>query len=121
MSLVPALRNGALFQTPVTNYAPDIALSCEKICSVFEDSSIKNKYRKTLAVFLNGSTKGNSVYRSALQRVVMTFSLRALTFHSFTQSQISATKLRTIVVRTFETCRGSVGRLCHVVGRGYHK
>jgi len=72
VSLVPALRNGALFQKPVTNYAADIALSCRKICSVFEDSSIKKKNRKTLAVFLHGSTKGNSVYRSALQRVVMT-------------------------------------------------
>jgi hypothetical protein len=52
VSLVPALRNGALFQKPVTNCTADIALSCEKICSVFEDSSIKTKYRKTFGSFL---------------------------------------------------------------------
>jgi len=75
-----------------------------------EGSSIKTKYRKRLAIFSRGCTKVNSVYGSALQCVVMTFSLRALTFHPLTQSPISATKLRPRVVRTFEACRGSIGR-----------
>ena len=50
-----------------------------------EGSSIKTKYRKRLAIFSRGCTKVNSVYGSALQCVVMTFSLRALTFHPLTQ------------------------------------
>jgi len=109
VSLVPALHNGVLFQEPVTNYAADIAFWYEKICSGLEGSSIKTKYRKRLAVFLHGCTKGNSVYGSALQCVVMTFSLRALTFHPLTQSQISSTGLKPRVMRTFEASRGSIG------------
>jgi hypothetical protein len=110
VSLVPALHNGVLFQKPVTNYAADIALWYDKICSVLGGYSIKTKYRKRLAVFLHGCAKGNSVYGRASQYVLMTFSLHAPTFHPLTQSQISATKLRTRVVRTFEACRGSIGR-----------
>ena len=96
----PCVTQRCPFQKHVTNYAADIALCYEKICSVSEGSLIQTKYRKTLAVFLHGCTKGNSVYGSALQCVVL----------PLTQSQISATKLRTRVARTFETCRGSIGR-----------